>query len=74
MKKIKFDMNENNLILSITGDILLYDDNENKQKLYALAQNDKITRIVIDATQLQQWDSSLVAIIFELAKITLKER
>ena len=72
MKKIKFDIENNILVLSISGDILLYDDNENKQKLYDIANDDKITQIVIDTTHLQQWDSSLVAIIFELAKITLK--
>lgn len=73
-EKLNFDIKDTELTLSFDGSYLMYDGQEDKIRLYAAAHSDKIKKIIIDAAKLQQWDSTLVVIVFELEKIARRRR
>lgn len=66
--QLKYALNDNLLEISLSGDYLGFDDEQTKQKLLREIQTRKISRIVINAAQLQKWDSTLLALILELYK------
>ncbi len=68
-ESLNFNINEAVLTLVLEGNFSSYKDQDKKLRLYAAAHNQQVQNIIIDASKLAQWDSTLVAIIFELEKI-----
>lgn len=60
---LSIDIKNEKLYLNLNGNILRQD---NVSGLYQHFDNQKINTIIIDATNLQDWDSSLLLILFEL--------
>ena len=66
---MKYKINKDVLEINLFGDYLLYDNYERKKGLYDSANNADVHKIIIDAKDLTQWDSTLVVILAELIKI-----
>ena len=55
----------------MSGDCLRYDDEAQKEKIYASAQI--LPQIIVTAKDLTAWDSTLLALLYELAKIAAQK-
>ena len=66
--QLKHNINKDTLDIILNGNFLDFDDNQIKQELLQQTKNRQISRIVINAAQLQNWDSTLLALILELIK------
>lgn len=62
-------LNKNAMEIFLKGDYLGFDDNQSKEDLISQITQSSITKIVIDASELKKWDSSLLALIFEISKL-----
>ena len=65
----KYEINKDVLDIIFSGDYLLYNNYEWKKGLYDSAGNPSVRKIIVDAKDLEQWDSTLVVILVELIKI-----
>lgn len=65
--KLAYQITNQELKLSLGGDILRYDDEAEKSRLFQAAE--KARKISVNVDGLQKWDSTLVVILYELAKI-----
>ena len=63
----KFEQNASALTIEMSGDCLRYDDEAQKEKIYASAQI--LPQIIVTAKDLTAWDSTLLAFLYELSKI-----
>ena len=71
MKKgLTFETNNNTLHILLSGDIVGYDNETLKSDIYELVRKQQIKSIIINASNLAKWDSTLVAFIFELETIS----
>lgn len=66
--QLKYALSNNSLEITLSGNYLGFDDEQTKQKLLHEIQTRRISGIVINAAKLQKWDSTLLALIFELLK------
>lgn len=73
-QNLNFETSGDTLNLNISGDFISYADAELKNRLYTLARDNNIRRVVVNTANLGQWDSTLVIIIFELKKIALERQ
>ncbi len=67
---LKFETKNKELHILLKEDIIHYDNTPDKTQLYALA--DKSTSVNINAAELKLWDSTLLVILYQIAKITQK--
>ena len=67
MADLNFNIENENFYLNLSGNILRQD---NISDLYQALNNHNIKNIVIDATNLKEWDSSLLLILFKLKQIS----
>lgn len=67
--EITYKTQQNNLNIYLTGNIERLDTQIDKQQLYQIAQNEPVHQIVIQAQKLDNWDSSLIVVLYQLAKI-----
>lgn len=63
---LRYQISDGTLNIDLDGDFLHYDDNAEKEKLHAAAEKSK--RIQVVSSGLKRWDSSLVVILYALAK------
>lgn len=63
-----YQVNNNNLTFVVSGDFVHYDSPQEKEKLYAAATGKDVQKISVQAAHLKKWDSTLVVILFQLAK------
>ena len=68
---LKFEQKASALTIEISGDCLRYDDEAQKEKIYASAQI--LPQINVVAKDLKAWDSTLLALLYELAKIAAQK-
>lgn len=73
-EKLNFNIKDENLLLKLDGSYLMYDNQEDKARLYAAAHSRQVKNIIVDASRLTQWDSTLVVIVFELEKIARRRK
>ena len=67
---LDFDIEQNVLTVAIKGDFCRFDDEVQKEKIYAAAQ--KAKQILISAQDLNAWDSTALVLFYELAQIAQK--
>ena len=67
--KLDFVVQENVLKLNLQGDYLDYNDDIVRGRLLSTLESKKIQEIYINGKDLGDWDSTLVVILFEVAKI-----
>ncbi len=65
---LKFEQEKETLSIKLSGNYTSFDDEATIRRLYALAQKTTIKSIIIDASELQKWDSSLLVILYNLRK------
>ncbi len=63
---LKYEIKQNKLQLVLSGNYLLYQNDAEKQAILNHIQSGKIKQIIVDGTQLGQWDSSLVVVLFKM--------
>lgn len=68
--QLKYTLNNHSLEIDLSGNYLGFDDEQTKKNLLLEIQTGKISHMTIKAGQLQKWDSSLLALLFELLKTT----
>ena len=68
---LKFEQKASALTIEISGDCCHYDEEAQKEKIYASAQI--LPQINVTAKNLQAWDSTLLALLYELAKIAAQK-
>ena len=64
--KLGYQIANQELTVSLSGDFVGYDDEAEKTRLFKTAEQAKFIRVVDDG--LQKWDSTLVVILYHLAK------
>ena len=64
-KVLNFEQNASTLSVKISGDCCRYDDEAQKEKIYALAQC--LPQIKVSAENISAWDSTLLAFLYELS-------
>lgn len=64
--KLTYGLSNGVLELKLSGDYIGYDNDAEKEKLCSLAS--KASKIIVDAIDLKKWDSTLVVILYNLAK------
>lgn len=62
---LEFEKNDKVLLVSPTGDMLHYDDQKRINALFKSLKNVEVVRF--NTKDLQKWDSSLVAVLFQIA-------
>ena len=67
--KLDFVVQENVLKLNLQGDYLDYNDDIVRGRLLSTLESKKIQEIYINGKDLGNWDSTLVVILFEVAKM-----
>ncbi len=67
---LDFDIEQNTLKVAIKGDFCRFDDEVQKEKIYAAAP--KAKQILISAQDLNVWDSTALVFFYELAQIAQK--
>lgn len=70
--EIIFSNNPPNLKVSLSGNYINYDDNSAKERLFQAISSPKIKCLIIDARQLNQWDSTLLVILSDIYRIANK--
>lgn len=68
-----FSTNKENLNLTLSGSYINYDDINAKENLLQATASPKIKNIIINASQLKQWDSTLLAILFNVYLIAKQQ-
>lgn len=66
---LTFTQTQSVLTVYATGDFVHQKTDAEQARLYRLAEEEKIQTIQIDGTKLTAWDSTLVIILYQLAKI-----
>lgn len=72
--ELKYEQKKETLSIKLSGDYLTYNNDPDIRSLYALAQKQEVKTITIDASDLRQWDSSLLVILYNLRKQALKTK
>ena len=67
--ELTYQTHQENLDIYLIGNLERLDTQIDKNKLYQTALNPSINNIVIHAKTLEGWDSSLIAVLYRLAKI-----
>ena len=67
MNNLQFDIQEQTLYISLKGNLLRLD---NILNLYQLFDNSTICKVSINGQHLENWDSSLLLVLFKLKQIT----
>ena len=72
--KLDFTVHNQNLVLSLEGDYLGFDDEKAKSALMEPVRQHDLRSVKIDASRLGLWDSTLVAVLYELARQSLNRK
>ena len=67
---LEYQIEQNTLTLQLSGNIKNEDNDAKRTGLYADARAQNITKIRIEGAELEAWDSTLVALIYNLIKQT----
>ena len=67
---LEFEKTERDFLITLVGDMVHYDDQKRISALLKSLKN--VENIKIDAKDLQKWDSSLVAVLFQVALVGLE--
>ena len=68
--KLNFAQHNQTLELVLSGDYLNFDDETALSTLLMTAQQKSIQNIQVNASELKQWDSSLVVVLYRLTALT----
>ncbi len=71
---LDFRDSQNTLILTLQGDYLKFDRPQEVDNLLKNAEKPSIKNIKIDNAGLQKWDSTLLSVLFQLAKAAEKKK
>ena len=69
---LKTQIHKDTLTLTLAGDYLTYDAPQETRALFSTLSKNKVKRVQIDCQSLQQWDSSLVVILYHLIQTSSK--
>ena len=67
--EITYTLQHNTLNVYLNGSFEQLDTQIDKQQLYQIAKNESVHKIVIQGQKLVHWDSSLIVVLYQLAKI-----
>ena len=71
---LKFKSDSKRFEIELGGDFIAFDDNGTKEALYRSLQRFRGSEVVFVADDLKKWDSSLVVILFEVARLAERNK
>ena len=72
--KLNFEQHNQTLELVLSGDYLNFDDETALSTLLMTAQQKNIQNIQVNASELKQWDSSLVVVLYRLTALSKSQK
>ncbi len=70
--RLSFSEQKKQLTVTLSGDFILYENEQDVSRLHAFIQKQKPEKIVFDSKHLKNWDSSLVVILYNLIQMSMK--